>query len=154
MWIRLAELGTAAWVPHPLVGYRVHQMNSSLNLEQIVAGTRLIETMHDMRADWGQLHRWMAESCLRRGQRWAALRQYAAAMAHGQAWGVAADLTAILSRRLGTTAAAQSTPAVDPWIEEARSWLRPSGDDDNQAPAPHDSPHQDGRRVDDPRTGV
>jgi glycosyltransferase involved in cell wall biosynthesis len=153
MWIRLAKLGAAAWVPHPLVGYRVHETNSSLNLEQIVAGTKLIETMHDTRADWGQLHRWMAESCLRRGQRWAALRQYAAAAARGQARGVLSDLSEILSRRLGTKPAAQSAPPEDRWIEEARTWLRPPRDD-SPAPEPHEPPYRDGSRVDDPRTRV
>lgn len=129
MWIRLAKLGPPACVPRPLVAYRIHGANSSLDVAEIVRGTRLIERVHNTNADWGQLHRYMAESCLRKGQRGAAVRQFVAAAMHGHLREAASDIRNILRgkmRRLTGTpevsAAAEGGPA-DPWITEAAGWL-------------------------------
>ena len=65
MWIRLARHGPPAWVCSPLLAYRVHEANASLDIAEIVRGTKLIEALHQTTADWGRLHRWLAESCLR-----------------------------------------------------------------------------------------
>jgi glycosyltransferase involved in cell wall biosynthesis len=126
MWIRLAKAGPPAWVCSPLLAYRVHASNSSLDIAEIVRGARLIEALHQTTADWGRLHRWLAESCLRTGQRRAALGQFARAALHGQARAVAGDLTLIARRRLrwrpsGLRPAGRSDPA---WIEQAAGWLR------------------------------
>jgi glycosyltransferase involved in cell wall biosynthesis len=125
MWIRLAKAGPPAWVPRPLVAYRVHASNSSLDIAEIIRGARLIEELHDTAADWGRLHRWLAESCLRTGQRRAALGQLARAALHGQFRNVARDLAAGARRRLnGRSAANQSVAASDSaWIEEAAGWM-------------------------------
>jgi glycosyltransferase involved in cell wall biosynthesis len=126
MWIRLAKTGPPAWVPSPLMAYRVHASNSSLDIAEIMRGARLIEELHQTTADWGRLHRWLAESCLRTGQRRAALMQFARAALRGQATAVARDLTLIAGRRLRPRSAA-TRPAErgDPtWIEEAAGWLR------------------------------
>lgn len=126
MWIRLAKTGPPAWVPSPLMAYRVHASNSSLDIAEIMRGARLIEELHQTTADWGRLHRWLAESCLRTGQRRAALKQFARAALRGQAAAVSRDLTLIAGRRLRPRPAA-TRPAErgDPtWIEEAASWLR------------------------------
>ncbi len=101
MWIRLAKHGPPACVYSPLVGYRVHNSNSSLDITEIVRGTKLIEALHDTTADWGRLHRWLAESYLRRGQRREAIGQFAKAVARGQSLSVLSDLSAILRRRVG-----------------------------------------------------
>jgi glycosyltransferase involved in cell wall biosynthesis len=126
MWIRLAKAGPPAWVCRPLIAYRVHPSNSSLNIAEIIRGARLIEDLHDTTADWGRLHRWLAESCLRTGQRRAALGQYARAAVHGQARGVASDLGAILQRRLAhrNGNAEGETSLSGAWIDEASAWLR------------------------------
>jgi glycosyltransferase involved in cell wall biosynthesis len=125
LWIRLAKAGPPAWVPSPLVAYRVHPSNSSLDIAEIVRGARLIEQLHHTTADWGRLHRWLAESCLRSGQRRAALGQFTRAARHGQARAVAHDLTVIARRRLRRRPsrprpAGRGDPA---WIEEAAGWL-------------------------------
>jgi glycosyltransferase involved in cell wall biosynthesis len=125
MWIRLAKSGPPAWVRRPLLAYRVHASNSSLDIAEIVRGTRLIEELHHTTADWGRLHRWLAESCLRSGQRRAALGQFCRATVHGQGPAVAGDLARIARRR-----ARRRTPARRPaerhhpaWIGEATTWL-------------------------------
>jgi glycosyltransferase involved in cell wall biosynthesis len=129
MWIRLAKLGPAACVPRPLVAYRVHGSNSSLDVAEIVRGTRLIERVHNTTADWGNLHRYMAESYLRKGQRGAAVRQFVAAAMRGHLRETASDIRIILRRKMrrltgtpGVSAEAEGEPA-DPWLSEAAAWL-------------------------------
>ena len=127
MWIRLAQHGLPAWVCSPLVGYRVHDSNASLDIAEIVRGTRLIEALHHTTADWGTLHRWLAESCLRRSQRREAIGQFARAAVRGQLPGVISDLGAILRRRAARRVPwlwAERTISCDPWIAAAEEWLR------------------------------
>lgn len=125
MWIRLANAGPPAWVRSPLMAKRVHSSNSSLDTAEVVRGARLIQELHKTTVDWGRLHRWLAESCLRTGQRGAALGQLARAALHGQASNVARDLNAIARRRVNRrSSAAQPAMSSDPtWMEEAVDWL-------------------------------
>jgi len=143
MWIRLAKHGPPAYVCSPLVGYRVHISNSSLDIAEIVRGTQLIEALHHTTADWGRLHRWLAESCLRSGQRRDALRQFAMAAVRGQLRGVASDLQGIVRRRLARRVPRlgnESRRSSDPWMTTAMAWLQqvegdgPSSSD--EAPTP------------------
>jgi glycosyltransferase involved in cell wall biosynthesis len=127
MWIRLAKHGPPACVCSPLVGYRVHNSNSSLDIAEIVRGTQLIEALHHTTADWGTLHRWLAESCLRSGQRRDAIGQFTKAAARGQLPGVIADLGAIFRRRLSRRVpwlGTETATTRDPWIAAAADWLR------------------------------
>jgi glycosyltransferase involved in cell wall biosynthesis len=126
MWIRLAKLGPPACVSRPLLGYRVHASNASLDIAEIVRGTKLIEAMHRTTADWGRLHRWLAESCLRRGRRLAALGQLARAAAHGAGRGAGSDLAALLRRRVARAVpASRAKPGEQPdaWTAAAAEWL-------------------------------
>lgn len=126
MWIRLAKHGPPACVSRPLLAYRVHTSNASLDTAEIVRGAKLIETLHHTNVDWGVLHRWMAESCLRRGQRGAAVRELIAAALHGQLRGALSDIGAIVRRRiprhLGWTRT-EDAPVGDAWTREAAQWL-------------------------------
>jgi glycosyltransferase involved in cell wall biosynthesis len=127
MWIRLARQGPPAWVCSPLMGYRVHESNASLDVAEIVRGAELVEAMHHMTADWGRLHRWLAESCLRRGRRLDAIGQFARAVGYGAVSDVAADLKAILGRRIARSIPSlriEGTPALDEWSAAAAEWLR------------------------------
>jgi glycosyltransferase involved in cell wall biosynthesis len=126
MWIRLAKAGPPAWVRSPLMAKRVHSSNSSLDTAEIVRGARLIQELHQTTLDWGRLHRWLAESCLRNGQRGAAIGQMARAALHGQARNVARDVKAIVHRRTHRrSSAAQPARSFDPpWMAEAVGWLR------------------------------
>lgn len=130
MWIRLAKHGPPACASSPLVGYRVHSSNSSLDIAEIVRGTKLIESLHHTTADWGRLHRWLAESCLRRGRRGAAIREFAMAAVRGDALGVAGDLGTIFRRKVARRGRGRqiesslSRRSQDPWIGTAAGWLR------------------------------
>jgi glycosyltransferase involved in cell wall biosynthesis len=125
MWIRLAETGPPAWVCSPLLAYRVHPSNSSLDIAEIVRGARLIEELHHTTVDWGMLHRWLAESCLRTGHRRAAVAQFARAALHREAINVARDLAAIARRRVNRmwSNGRRVEPGKATWIEEASRWL-------------------------------
>ena len=126
MCIRLSKLGPPAWVCSPLVARRLHRSNASLDMTEIIRGTKLIETLHDTSVDWGILHRWMAESCLRNGQRRDALYHLAKAAARGQARAVASDLGAALRGRVDRVFGSRAAPEVtrNAWIEAAAAWLR------------------------------
>src|SRR5918995_1511695 len=79
MWIRLNERGAPACVPRPLLGYRVHTRNASLDVAAIFEGISLIEARHRTRVNRGVLHRWIAETSLRTGDRRNALKHMAIA---------------------------------------------------------------------------
>ena len=125
MWIRLAELGPPAWVPEPLLAYRVHPTNASLDIVEILAGVELIELKHRTSVDRGVLHRWIAESCLRAGQRGAALRHLAIAARRGQVVGVGSDLGEIVRRRLARRGLLMQRegPRHPDWVARAEPWL-------------------------------
>ena len=126
MWIRLAKHGPPACVNRPLLAYRVHGTNASLDIAEIVRGTKLIERLHHTTADWGHIHRWLAESYLRRGQRSAALGQLLRAAVRGQLPRVIADVADILRRRMLRHLGRRPTPpsARDPWTAVAAEWLQ------------------------------
>jgi glycosyltransferase involved in cell wall biosynthesis len=125
MWMRFAELGPPACVPDPLVARRIHASNSSLDIAEVLTGIRWIEERHGTRVDRGPLHRWFAESSLRRGRRGQALRHLAIAARHGQARGVVEDVAVIVRRRLRTAArrGPEEPSKHADWIARAEPWL-------------------------------
>jgi hypothetical protein len=140
MWIRLVRHGPPAYVDRPLLAYRVHGANASLDIAEIVRGTRLIERLHHTTADWGHIHRWLAESYLRRGQRSAALGYFLRAAMRGQLDGVVSDIGDILRRRLTRRRGLASDPTFtpDPWTAVAAAWLRELyGQEDDRSVLPH-----------------
>jgi glycosyltransferase involved in cell wall biosynthesis len=128
MWIRLAKQGPPAWVCRPLMAYRVHPSNASLDIAEIMRGARLIEQLHSTRLDWGRIHRWLAESSLRSGRRDEALGQFCRAFFRGQAAGVVSDLTTIVRRRLTFSPTHYRRPEFSgpdgAWLADAAAWLR------------------------------
>jgi GT2 family glycosyltransferase len=126
LWARLARLAPPALVAHPLMGYRLHDGSTSLDTERVMRAARLIEQVHETPVDWGRMHRWLAESCLRAGSRTEALRHLAEAAGRGQARGVASDVIAIMRRHLDSRIGREPRP-VPPggrdWGREADSWL-------------------------------
>lgn len=125
MWIRLTEHGPPAWAPHPLLAYRVHSANASLDVAAILEGVSLIERRHGTRADRGVLNRWIGESCLRTGQRGEALKHLAVAAFDRQGLNVARDVIAIVRRRLARYLGPSVLPAPrhPEWMAQAQRWL-------------------------------
>jgi hypothetical protein len=132
MWIRLSKVGMPACASGPLMGYRLHSANASLDVAKILEGISLIERRHETRVDMGVIHRWIAESCLRRGLRGGALVHFGKAAVRGQAANVAADVMPILRRRLnrllrkGEGGVGYQHPdyidAARPWLNQLRSF--------------------------------
>jgi glycosyltransferase involved in cell wall biosynthesis len=125
LWIRLGRIGPPAWVPEPLVGYRIHGRQSSVEVERVLAGARVIEARYRTRVDRGPFHHYVAYLCLRTAQRWRALGHFGLAAAFGEAVPVARDLTWLVRRRIGRT-----FPAMNPrsdsqaeWKARAEEWL-------------------------------
>lgn len=129
LWIRLADAGPPAWVPEPLVAYRMHPGNAILDVEGLIAGARRLEELHGTRIDWGHFHRWLAQLCLRGGRRGAALRQYGRAALHGEGREVGGELVhlarAALARRAGREPPPGTRRADAGWEDRARAWIEP-----------------------------
>jgi glycosyltransferase involved in cell wall biosynthesis len=127
MYIRLAKRGPPAWVPEPLVGYRLHAANASLDVRAIFEGIALIERRHGLKAARGAFYRWIAASFLRTGQRTKALEYLGLAATHGQARGAAADVLVALGWRLRRylglpPKTLQQLPHPE-WTVQAERWL-------------------------------
>ena len=123
MWIRMAQVALPAWVPRPLLAYRVHATNASLRVAEIIAGARTIELRYGGPVDRGLIDRYLAELCLRSGDRRQALRFLATAAARGEARGVASDLVAITRRKLRRSSEDAYAPRDPGWLAQAKTWL-------------------------------
>lgn len=127
MWIRLAGEGLPAWVPEPLMAYRIHPGNASLDARAVWSTVALIERRHGTTVDRGSIERWIAELCLRTGQRTEALKYLALGAAHGQGREVARDVLAAMGRRLDRHLGRPPRPfqpmSHPEWNARARTWL-------------------------------
>jgi glycosyltransferase involved in cell wall biosynthesis len=125
LWIRMARAGgRPAMVGSPLVGYRQHGGNRSLDTALIVREARVIERRYGTALDWGGIHRYLAWLCVRSGRRRAALGHFARAAVRGQAPSVATDLTGLLRHRLAVPGPGRSQPHEHrDWRTEAEAWL-------------------------------
>ena len=125
LWIRLARHGLPVCVYEPLVARRLHSGNASLRISDFIRGTMQIEALHQTKADWASLYRWMAHSALRAGQPWTALALFGRATARGEIAGVASDLVSVVKHHYAwSRPEAQKPESEDPWIISARDWLR------------------------------
>jgi glycosyltransferase involved in cell wall biosynthesis len=145
LWIRLARLDRPAGVGRPLVGYRIHGGNASLDTVGMVAELDVIEERYGGPVDRARFYRHVARVSQRASRRGAAVRYYLQAAAHDREYrrrGLATDLAEIAQgvgrlarRRLVGASVGEGTPAgaVRPgrrdttqrrWIEEASPWLR------------------------------
>jgi glycosyltransferase involved in cell wall biosynthesis len=125
LWIRLARAGgPPALVPGPLVGYRHHGGNRSLDTDLIVREARMIERRYGTALDWGGIYRYLAWLCVRSGRRREGLRHFGAAAVRGQARWVASDLSGLLRDRLPVPALGRRRQDQHQrWGAEAEAWL-------------------------------
>ncbi|MDQ3766839.1 MAG: glycosyltransferase family 2 protein, partial [Actinomycetota bacterium] len=123
MWIRMARAALPAWVPRPLLAYRVHATNASLVVSEIIAGARTIERRYGGPVDRGVVDRYLAELCLRSGDRLQAVRFFARGAVRGQAKGVSSDLASIARRRLRRSSSDGAKPREPQWLAEGRAWV-------------------------------
>jgi glycosyltransferase involved in cell wall biosynthesis len=101
MWMRLALAGPPAFVPRPLVAYRIHPHNASRDTALILAEARSLDQRYGSRVDYGALYHYMAWVHLRSGRGRSSLRYYVLAAAHGTIGAPVADLWWKLRQHLG-----------------------------------------------------
>jgi glycosyltransferase involved in cell wall biosynthesis len=75
LWLRLAATHLPAWAPSPLVGYRVHTANMSLDALGVEADFAVVAARSG-RASYAALYRYLGWWCRRAGRRRDALRYF------------------------------------------------------------------------------
>jgi glycosyltransferase involved in cell wall biosynthesis len=122
LWLRLARQSRPACVAAPLVAYRIHPGQATMDTTGMVAEARMLQARHG--ADPATVHRWAAWSQLRAGRRWAAVAAYAAAVRTGDLASVARSAVALLSPRPTLVRPPLRRAAAAPdWHLAAQAWL-------------------------------
>jgi len=120
LWLRLAALGPPACVPLPLVAYRTHGGQATLDPTGMMAEGRLLEARHG--ASLNSIRRWKAWSHLRRGERRLAVRAYARAVLAGDLSSLGRAAVAALDGNPTTFRVAHAT-RDRAWHRAAADWL-------------------------------
>lgn len=81
LWIRLSRLATPVGVTRPLVGYRIHSHNMSLDTRRTIAELAHIEKRYGGPIDWGAFYRHLARVSLRSSRHLDAATYYCRAAA-------------------------------------------------------------------------
>ena len=126
LWIRLSARGLPAVVDSPDVAYRLHGANASDNAEVIEHEIVILEARHaEARGgrdiDRAFVLRWAAWNLLRTGNRTAAARLYAKAMAAGDPLSAARAVVAVLDP--GVVERTMQRTLDEAWVAPAREWL-------------------------------
>jgi glycosyltransferase involved in cell wall biosynthesis len=148
MWIRIARHGPPACVARPLVGYRVHSGNMSLDLQLMLWELAMVERRYGVRGDRAAFYRHLARLCLRAGRTARALAYFGKAAMRESAYlrgDFRLDTAEILRARIralrrdGTVAGnggagAPENDRYEPfaaWRREAQEWLDDFKQDEN-----------------------
>jgi glycosyltransferase involved in cell wall biosynthesis len=136
LWIRLARVDQPAGVSRPLVGYRVHGTNASLDTTGMIAELDVIEQRHTGPVDRARFYRHVARVSQRANRRGDAVRYYLRAAMRDSEYrrhGLRSDLVEIAQgagrearrRLLGNPGhgAINRHAALSTWVEEAIPWL-------------------------------
>jgi glycosyltransferase involved in cell wall biosynthesis len=130
LWIRLGRTGPPARAEAPLVGYRLHRGQASLDIELILKEAELVEAKHETSLDWGALHHYLAHKCLLSGKRRKALEHFARAAMRGETRPVAAAVWSLFReslRRRFPSVAYRPPDLHAGWRDQASSWLAELG---------------------------
>jgi hypothetical protein len=146
LWIRLGETGAPAHVVAPLVAYRLHGGQASLDVDLIVREVELLARKHDVTLDRGQFHHYLAHKCLLGGRRRDAMKHFSLAVLHGEAEPVASVVWSTLRTRLigrFPSLAITARESDSRWLGEASLWLRdlaPLFEETRIGDRPHSTP--------------
>jgi glycosyltransferase involved in cell wall biosynthesis len=123
LWLRLTRSGPPACVSAPLVAYRLHPSQATLDTRGMIAEARVLHERHG--ADLTSIRRWLAWSHLRRGRRRDAIAAYTVAAVSGDLTSIGRAIVAALHPR--PTEVRRRPPSADDlaWTDEARAWLDP-----------------------------
>jgi glycosyltransferase involved in cell wall biosynthesis len=124
LWTRVGASGPPAVAEAPLVAYRLHPSNRSLDLVQIRADLARVQGRLGTELDWGSIHYYLARLAQRSGHRSVAATEYLKAATRGEGAAVARELVWLVWRRLGGGPKTDGPGAWSrAWSSQARSWL-------------------------------
>jgi hypothetical protein len=144
LWIRLSRLDRPVGVTAPLVGYRIHTSNKSLDTRSVIAELDIIEKRYGGPIDRGRFYRHIARVSLRASRHRDGLRYYFQAAACDREYRrrdflpdvieVAQGFGRSVQRRLaraftGSTGSPRALRTAGRyaehhrWVEQARPWL-------------------------------
>jgi GT2 family glycosyltransferase len=92
LWRRLATTGPPAFIPQPLVAYRLHANNASTDAALVLSEARSLNQRDGFTIDYGALYHYLAWVHLRSKEVRRSLPYYALAIAHGNFGPPMADL--------------------------------------------------------------
>jgi glycosyltransferase involved in cell wall biosynthesis len=119
LWLRLAEVGSLAGVPRPLVALREHGAMASRRIERMLTDVEIVAHRHRLPVDRARHVRWAAWMRLEEGDVGGALRLYARAVRHGDL--ASLGRAGIAAVRPGMARRARR-PADPAWAEEGQRW--------------------------------
>jgi glycosyltransferase involved in cell wall biosynthesis len=131
LWIRLGRAGLPATVARPLLAYRLHRANATMDTafdpQEPLAELDAIVDRYGIPADRVAVDRWIAWTCLRAGRRGASLRAYLRAARAGNPRSLVRAAIGLLHPAVGRRV--YYRPFLrrgqdEAWLAEARSWLR------------------------------
>jgi glycosyltransferase involved in cell wall biosynthesis len=126
LWIRLGAKGAPAYVPEPLVGYRLHAGQTSLDIGLILQEVEAIDGRYGTPVDRGAIHHYLAYKCLLAGRRREALRHFLTAASHGLVRATAVSMTSLIRRRITRHLPGSRRDGPDrfeEWRGRAEAWL-------------------------------
>ena len=131
LWIRLGRSGPPATVSRPLLAYRLHGANATMDTafdpHEPLAELDEIVDRYGIPADRLAVDRWIAWTCLRAGRRGAALRAYLRAARGGDPKSLVRAAVGLLHPAVGRRLYYRPFwrhGQDEAWLSEARSWLR------------------------------
>jgi glycosyltransferase involved in cell wall biosynthesis len=126
LWIRLGSTGPPACAPQPLVAYRFHRRQASLDVAMTLAEADLLDGRDGTRVDRGALHHYLAHRSLVAGDRRRALTHLARAAACGQGASVAVDVSGRVIQRMRRIAPVRTSRPrrVPNWGRDSSMWLQ------------------------------
>jgi hypothetical protein len=128
LWIRLSVASRPGVVNDPVVAYRLHAGNASIDTTGITNEMAVVETRyHHLRGgapvDRAYIYRWIAWNAVRAGRRREALGAYARAIAAGDSKSVARAMATMLWPGLITSRMRRGS--IRSYEAQAAQWLTP-----------------------------
>lgn len=123
LWIRLGRRSPPAWVDQPLVAYRFHTGNVTVDPAAMVAEARTLAGRYGIPVDLAAMHRRAAWAALRGGRRLEAARAYGRAVAMGDVRSLARAAVALVHPAVGSERVFSLAGRDDDWIARAERWL-------------------------------
>jgi len=122
LWLRLSEVGLPALVDAPVVGYRIHPDQATMDPNGMTEEAEVLASRHG--ADRASIYRWLAWSHLRRNQRRDAVRAYARAVGTGDLRSIGRMAVALTHPHPTSLREGRGTGESLEWQRAASEWLR------------------------------